>query len=50
MRRRRNDEPSQVQWSDCNNRIQSFPYIRQGGLNVTLSNNINSQQICERLL
>ena len=46
----KNDEPSQVQWSDYNNRTQSFPYIAQGGLNVTLSNNINSQQIYERLV
>ena len=45
-----NDEPSQVQWSDYNNRTQSFPYIGQGGLNVTLPNNINSQQIYERLV
>ena len=38
-----NDKPSQVQWSDYNNRTQSFPYIGQRGLNVTLPNNINSQ-------
>ena len=45
-----NDEPSQVQWSDYNNRTQSFPYIGQGGLNVTLPNDINPQQIYERLV
>ena len=44
------DEPSQVQWSYYNNRTQLFPYIGQGGLNVTLTNNINSQQIYERLV
>ena len=27
-----NNEPSQVQWSDYNNRTQLFPYIGQGGL------------------
>ena len=45
-----NNEPSQVQWSDYNNRTQSFPYIEQGGLNVTLPNDINPQQIYERLV
>ena len=30
-----NDDPSQVQWSNYNNRTQSFSYIGQGGLNVT---------------
>ena len=45
-----NDEPSQVQWSDYKNRTQSFLYIEQGGLNVTLLNDINPQQIYERLV
>ena len=45
-----NDEPSQVQWSDYNNRTQSFRYIGKGGLNVTLPNNINSQQIYKSLV
>ena len=45
-----NDDPSQVQWSNYNNRTQSFPYIGQGGINVTLPNNINSQQIYKRLV
>ena len=45
-----NDEPSQVQWSDYNNRTKSFSYIGQGGLNVTLPNNINSQQIYKCLV
>ena len=26
-----NDEPSQVKWSDYNNKTQSFPYNGQGG-------------------
>ena len=29
-----NDEPSQVQWSEYNNKTQSFLYIGQEGLNV----------------
>ena len=44
------DEPSQVKWSDYNNRTQSFSYIGQGGLNVTLPNDINLQQIYEYLV
>ena len=26
-----NDEPSQIQWSDYNNKTQLFPYIGDGG-------------------
>ena len=32
-----NDDPNQVQWSDYDNRTQSFPSIGQRELNVTLN-------------